>query len=127
MDNFKLSDHFDKYLEICKIKKGEVSEVQFTETQRAFYAGINSVLIILERIADLTENQAMLVMVDLEKQMNEFFEKDFMWGYENCLAKGIPVTEDHTKKYQMLKAKHAVEEMVNDIHKNADRRGPEKG
>lgn len=117
MDNFKLSNHFEKYLEICKIKRNEISEIQFTETQRAFYAGINSFLTILERIADLTENQAMLVMVDLEKQTNEFFEKDFMWGYENCLAKGIPVTEDHTKKYQMLKAKQAIAGLVDDIKK----------
>ena len=66
---------FEKYLDLVELKKEEVSETQYVETKRAFYAGFGMALLAIVDAASLPMDEA-------EKKINSF-RKEVMHFWKN--------------------------------------------
>ncbi len=70
-----ISKQFDNYLVRVKLDRNKMSPVQYSETQKAFYAGASAMLILFSKeIPDLPEAQA---VIEMEKLMQE---AEFFWN-----------------------------------------------
>lgn len=76
-DLFDLEKRFEHYLELVQLDKKKMSDIQLTETRRAFFGGIGSAFVALNADLDgLNEEAAMEVLVYLTTQVAEFWIKE---------------------------------------------------
>ena len=66
---------FSSYLEHSKLDPQKMSQVQYTETERAFHAGVAATLAILIESADETEEVAVKVIDLLYTEAEDFWKK----------------------------------------------------
>lgn len=77
-DALKVADQFELYLQKSNLKQSEISDVQYIETRRAFYAGFGQMTILLvTKIADVPEEQGVRIMDGFMNEVNDFFQKEF--------------------------------------------------
>lgn len=73
----KVSDQFDFYLEKSDLKQSEMSDIQFMETRRAFYAGFGQMTILLTtKIADVSEDEGIKILDGFLSEISDFYEKE---------------------------------------------------
>ena len=75
LDN--VSAQFDFYLEKSKLKQSEMSDIQFMETRRAFYAGFGQMAIMLTtKIADVSEEEGVNILDGFLSEISDFYGKE---------------------------------------------------
>ena len=75
LDN--VSDQFNFYLEKSNLKQSEMSDIQFMETRRAFYAGFGQMAIMLTtKIADVSENEGIKILDGFLSEISDFYGKE---------------------------------------------------
>lgn len=74
-----VADQFDFYLKKSKLKQSEMSDVQFVETRRAFYAGFGQMIILLTtKIGDVPDEEEGVDILDgFLTEVREFYEKEY--------------------------------------------------
>lgn len=73
----QIEKQFELYLEKMGLKQSEISDVQFIETRRAFYAGFGQLLILLlGDISDQNEADAIADLDTLFTESQEFFANE---------------------------------------------------
>lgn len=73
----KVSDQFDFYLQQSNLKQSEMSDIQFMETRRAFYAGFGQMTILLTtKIADASEQEGVTILDGFLSEISEFYNKE---------------------------------------------------
>ena len=73
----QIEKQFELYLEKMGLKQSEISDVQFMETRRAFYAGFGQLLILLMGdISDQNEADAIADLDALFTESQEFFANE---------------------------------------------------
>lgn len=76
-DLFNLENRFEHYLELVKLDKAKMSDVQLVETKRAFMGGFGSAIVALNNDLDgLNESEAILTLESLFWQIAEFWTKE---------------------------------------------------
>ena len=74
----KVADQFELYLKKSNLKQSEMSDVQYVETRRAFYAGFGQMTILLiTKIADVPDQEGVEVMDGFVNEVHDFFQKEF--------------------------------------------------
>ncbi len=74
---FDLEQQFEFYLNIMKLDKAKMPEVQIVETKRAFMAGVGQMLALAQsKISQLDEEEAINTLEDMYKQVDTFFEEE---------------------------------------------------
>ena len=73
----QIQAQFDLYLEKMGLTQSQMSDVQYIETRRAFYAGFGQLLILLlGDIADMPEEESINTLDELLTESQEFFSKE---------------------------------------------------
>lgn len=71
-----IEKQFENYLTRVGLQKYQMSEVQYNETKKAFYAGASAMLVLFRgEIPDLSEVQAMAAMEKLWQEAEFFWNK----------------------------------------------------
>lgn len=70
---FDLEFYFNFYLETVKLKKEEMSEIQYKETKQAFFAGISSVLVAYKETEQMPLWKHISIWKKLWQQCNDFW------------------------------------------------------
>lgn len=73
-ENLPLEQLFEKYLELVKLDKGQMSEVQLRETKQAYIAGISSILGIFMSSENRPEEEVTKYMQDLYTDCVNYWE-----------------------------------------------------
>ena len=72
----KLTDIWEQYVEQTLTPFGIIPETnQYLETRRAFYAGAHSLSTLTLRIAELDEDQAIILLNAVDQEIFDFFAK----------------------------------------------------
>lgn len=73
-----VADQFDFYLKKSNLKQSEMSDVQFIETRRAFYAGFGQMIILLTtKIGDVPDEEGIEILDGFLNEVREFYEKEY--------------------------------------------------
>lgn len=68
---------FDKYMKLTFKGTDEISENQYTEMRKAFFAGIGIFQTLLMTIASkMTEEDSVAILDDIYKEVNAFWSKE---------------------------------------------------
>lgn len=74
---FIVANQFDLYLEKSGLKQSEMSDMQYIETRRAFYAGFGQLLnLMLGPVADLNEDRGAQVLDGMLNEVIVFCNKE---------------------------------------------------
>lgn len=68
-----VAEHFNHYMDSVGLRKEEVSNTQWMETERAFYAGFNMAINKLAMLSSLPENISIRAIDKLYDELNAFF------------------------------------------------------
>ena len=69
----KVDEMFDHYLELVKLNKNELSEVQLQETKRAFYGGAGH---IIRFIGNRPKSNLFDDVLNLRNQVSDFWKNE---------------------------------------------------
>lgn len=70
---FDLKQEYQNYLKLIGLAEWNMHPVQIQETKRAFYGGCGQMIMLVSQTADLSEDEAMKVLTDLERQIAVFW------------------------------------------------------
>jgi hypothetical protein len=77
MEKFNIDEAFEEYLKMSELKPSEMSEIQLTETRRAFFAGSGYMLMALIKVNNtLKMHEALPVFESFKKQVSNFWETE---------------------------------------------------
>ena len=66
---------FKEYLKLAKLDPKKMPDIQYKETQRAFFAGAAQTLSVLIESSQQTEDVAVLVIDELYSEVQDFWNK----------------------------------------------------
>lgn len=68
-----IHDEWERYSKA--ILENDVSKIQYTETKRAFYAGVQALLSIVNRIGDEETEVTLSIVHGISKEVHDYFTK----------------------------------------------------
>ena len=76
-ESVKVSEQFDLYLEKSNLEQSKMSDIQYMETRRAFYAGFGQMVILfISKIGDAPEDEGVRIIDDILQEVQEFYAKE---------------------------------------------------
>lgn len=73
-----VADQFDFFLKKSDLKQSEMSDVQFIETRRAFYAGFGQMIILLTtKIGEVPDEEGIKILEGFLNEVSEFYKNEY--------------------------------------------------
>lgn len=73
-----VADQFDFFLKKSVLKQSEMSDVQFIETRRAFYAGFGQMIILLTtKIGEVPDEEGIKILEGFLNEVSEFYKNEY--------------------------------------------------
>ena len=74
LDLFNIENRFQFYLQMVKLDPDKISIVQLQEMRRTFFGACGILMELMKnQVSELSEDDAIIKMLDLEKQVSNFF------------------------------------------------------
>lgn len=71
--DFNLNQEYQNYLQQVGLNEQSMHPVQIQETKRAFYGGCGQMFLLVSKTAELSEDDAIKALSELERQISVFW------------------------------------------------------